>query len=276
MSDGVALWHDGQRVALKWHRARRVAGDPAFARARIAEGLALGASVEIDLNPLADGGFAVLHDATLDRETSGTGPVAALTGAALAALWRRAEDGGLRPEPVATLDALVPALAGAAPGALLQLDLKVGAAALTPAHVAGFARAMGPVAGHVIVSGEDPRALRALAGASGVAIGYDPCSAAALAALRADRDGPGFAARALAAMPEARMIYLAADLILAVLDETGFDLIAAMHAAGKPVDAYTLPGAGPGDVARARRLVALGADQITCDAPANLAQALQA
>ncbi len=42
--------------------------------------------VEFDIHPTADGGIVVIHDATLDRTTSGTGPVAARTLAELQAL----------------------------------------------------------------------------------------------------------------------------------------------------------------------------------------------
>ena len=49
-------WH-GRRVALKWHRARKHVTDTAFTGARIVEGMCSGASVEVDINRIADGGF---------------------------------------------------------------------------------------------------------------------------------------------------------------------------------------------------------------------------
>src|SRR5271170_593905 len=42
--------------------------------------------VEFDIHPTADGEIVVIHDATLDRTTSGSGPVAARTLAELKAL----------------------------------------------------------------------------------------------------------------------------------------------------------------------------------------------
>ena len=42
--------------------------------------------VEFDIHPTADGEIVVIHDATLDRTTTGTGPVAARTLAQLRAL----------------------------------------------------------------------------------------------------------------------------------------------------------------------------------------------
>ena len=73
MADGIAIVRDGHRTLLKWHRARKQAGDLPFTGERILEGLRLGASVEVDLVKHADGGFAVLHDFSLDRATTGTG-----------------------------------------------------------------------------------------------------------------------------------------------------------------------------------------------------------
>ena len=49
MIDPLHLDSGGHRTWIKWHRARRRAGDPAFTRSRILEGMRLGASVEIDL-----------------------------------------------------------------------------------------------------------------------------------------------------------------------------------------------------------------------------------
>lgn len=63
---------DGSRVIrLKWHRLRRRLSDPLFGSDALLKGLPLGASMEIDLRVRRDGGFVVLHDDTLDRETSG-------------------------------------------------------------------------------------------------------------------------------------------------------------------------------------------------------------
>ena len=48
MTDPVAIMHKGHRTFLKWHRARRRASDPVFTRKRVLEGMALGASVEVE------------------------------------------------------------------------------------------------------------------------------------------------------------------------------------------------------------------------------------
>jgi len=66
---------DNLRTRHKWHRGRRRASDPVFTGARILEAMQLGASVEVDLVIHADRGYAILHDLTLDRETTGTGRI---------------------------------------------------------------------------------------------------------------------------------------------------------------------------------------------------------
>ena len=148
---------------------------------------------------------------------------------------------------------------GAHPEALLQLDYKEDAAALTPRAVATFAEALGPVARHFILSSGDADSVRLLAaGVAGLRIGYDPCHMGALERLTASRAYPAFVADALAASPDAELIYLDHALVLAAADD-GFDLVAAFHAAGRRVDAYTLPRADAAGLATARRLLALEA-----------------
>ena len=160
MPEGIAVVRGGHTTWLKWHRARKTAGDLPFTAARILEGLRLGASVEVDLVRHAGGGFAVLHDFVLDRATTGTGRVAD-----------------------------------------------------TP-----------------------PEVLRTLF----------------------QRDGNG--------NPTAHHPMLFEDLCA---------LIAAFHAAGKRIDAYTLTSADAAAVAIARRLLDLRADQITTDDPVGLEKALE-
>jgi glycerophosphoryl diester phosphodiesterase len=265
---------DGGLARLKWHRARRRAGDPAFTARRIAQALRLGASVEVDLVVHGSGGLAVLHDLSLDRETTGQGPVREATAEALRALRLRGEDGAPLPDPVLLLDDLALLLAqGAHPEALLQLDFKEGQP-LDEAATAAFARATAPVARQLILSSGDREAVRRLAArVPGLATGHDPCHFGALDRLRASRDYRGFVAAALADAPEAALIYLDHRLILAAQAD-GFGLIAAFRAAGRAVDAYTIRRADAEGLAAARALLALGADQITTDDPEGLGRAL--
>lgn len=65
------------RLRFKWPRLERHRTDPPFSRANLEAGLAAGAPLEVDLRATADGHWVCLHDATLERETSGAGPIAA-------------------------------------------------------------------------------------------------------------------------------------------------------------------------------------------------------
>lgn len=274
MPDPIAIHRDGHRCRLKWHRGRRHATDIAFDPDRIRQGLFAGAAVEIDLNPLACGGWAVLHDATLERETTGSGPVSATTAETLAGLWLRANDGRPTDRPVATLAQLCDGLDDAPlpGGGHLQLDIKVGAEALTPENVAGFVRATGPVAGHAILSGGDAAAVNRLADRTGMETGYDPCLDAAMVDLVRNRTFDEFVARASAAMPGARIIYLHRALV-AHADAHGADLIAPFRARGQEVDVYTFADTSPQTLDEVRRMLRLRADQVTTDDPAALAGA---
>jgi glycerophosphoryl diester phosphodiesterase len=276
MGPAVSVTRDGHRTFLKWHRARRFGTDPVFTGRRIIEGMAAGASVEVDLVIHGDDGFAVLHDLMLDHDTTGVGAVRQTPAAVLRGLHLRGADGGPIADTVMLLEDLSALIAaeGAHPDALLQLDYKEDAAALTPAVIATFARALRPVARHFILSSGDAEAVALLSGpVPGLRIGYDPCHMGAIERVQASRDFAGFVAEAVAASPHAELNYLEHRLVLGAAD-LGFDLIAAFHAAGRRVDAYTLQRADAAGVATAQRLMALKVDQITTDDPEGLALAL--
>lgn len=269
MPDGIEIIADGHRTRLKWHRLQRRPEDIPFTPARLREGMALGASMEVDLRRRADGGFACLHDQTLDRETTGHGPVAAAGFADLRALWMRGQDGTPTEERLLLLEDLAElAAAGADPTTLVQLDLKEADAALDDRSVDAFRTALAPVAGRFILSGGDWVAVRRL-GADVLRLGFDPCDDDSLGTLVTATDAERFIAAALDRAPAAAMIYLSWPIVLRA-DALGVDLIAACHAAGKSVDAWTLNPDHPGAAATLSRLVALRADQITTDAPGVL------
>lgn len=275
MCDAISVRRDGHRTLLKWHRARRRAQDPAFTGRRIVEGLRAGASVEVDLVVHAEAGFAVLHDLALDRETTGTGPVRGATAATLRGLRLRGEDGRPLPEPVMLLEDLAALLVreGLHPEGLLQLDFKEGQR-LDAGTVAAFARIVAPLARHLILSSGDVEAVRTLSmGVEGLRVGHDPCHFGAIERLRGSGDFAGFVAGALADAPRAETIYLEHRLVLAAA-EAGSDLVAAFHAAGRRVDAYTIRRADAEGLEAARRLLALRVDQITTDDPEGLGAAL--
>lgn len=266
-AQGVQITHRGRVIRLKWHRLRWQAGDAAFDPARLAQGLALGAAMEIDLRARADDGFAVLHDAELEGETTGQGPVAAVTGADLARLRLLH-----LPRAPLTSEELAGLMGAAHPAALLQFDMKNTRAEVSPAQIAHLARAFAPHAGHIILSGGSEALIADLALAiPGVAKGYDPTDD--LVALAPNLDA--MAARLMACLRhpvKPDMVYLNWELLLETAAR-GLDMVAMARADGVKVDAWTHamtdPQAGFSDAewARFQALLDLGPDQITTDAP---------
>ena len=268
----IFIERDGHRTWLKWHRARRRGSDPAFTGQRILEGMRLGASVEVDLVVHGDRGFAVLHDLTADRETTGRGRIAELSAAALRGLYLRGQDGTPLSEHVMLLEDLCVLLAQGElhPDALLQLDYKEDWRVLDEAALAVFRQAVGPVAKHMILSSGDAEAVRILTkDVPGLRIGYDPCHDGALERLAETRDFAGLVRDAVAASPHAEMIYLAYPLVLEA-HRLGFDLVAAFHAEGRRIDAYTINRADAVSRAKVEALLGLRVDQITTDDPEGL------
>lgn len=267
----VALSLPGRRVLLKWHRGRQRLSDPAFLAGSLISGMSAGASVEIDLQPLSDGGFAVIHDPDLDRETTGFGPVCAVDSAEFQKLFRRDNAGASLSEPALTLASLATHIApSAAPNAVLQLDLQCRDHDLSPAHVAGFSASLEVMVSTAILSGEDAAAVQRLSAATpGLAIGYDPCAEHGQIALARAGNWSHFVDETLRAMPLASTIYLALELPI-LASEQGFDLIGAFHAQGRIVDCFTLVGDEPDALSTLRHLALLGADQITTDDPDGL------
>lgn len=272
MTDPLYIERHGHRTWLKWHRAKRRATDPVFTGTRILEAMRLGASTEVDLVIHRDRGYAVLHDLTADRETTGSGPVVALDAESLRRLHLRDERGVPLPDHVMLLEDLAELLTqgGLHPEALLQLDYKEDAKALDAKAIANFKRSVGPVAQCMILSSGDADAVRLLTeDVPGLRIGYDPCHDGALERLSQSRDFAGFVSDAVAASPNAEMIYLYFGLVLEA-DQLGFDIVGAFHAAGRRIDAYTINKANAETKPQVERLLALKVDQITTDDPEGL------
>ena len=269
---GLHIELDGHRCLLKWHRGRRFAQDITFTRERIVEGMAIGASVEIDLQRYDGDGFVVLHDEDLHPATTGKGQLASATREDLAHLRLRDANGSQTAHPILLIEDLAALIldSGCSPDAVLQLDMKAPSSGISEGDIAAFAKAIAPVARSVILSAGDAKAVERLSQAiPDMPIGYDPCHNGASERLRESRDFAGFVAGAIAASPRAGMIYLALDLIL-FADVGGFDLIGAFHAHGLEVDAYTIRAATKEILPKVMRLLALRVDQITTDDPVGL------
>ena len=274
MTDPVAIMNKGHRTFFKWHRARRRASDPVFTRKRILEGMALGANVEVDLVVHGGHGFAVLHDhRSIARETTGRGAARDHSAEELRKLNLRGNDGTPIPDHVMLLEDLCGLLMETPPhpDALLQLDYKEDQGPLDAATIATFARSVTPVARAMTLSSGEADSVSLLAAAApGVHVGYDPCHDDAVARLEQTGDFAGFVATAVAASPDAEMIYLAYPIVLAAAG-AGFDMIDAFHAKGRRIDAYTIKAADATTRPTVERLLDLRVDQITTDDPEGLA-----
>jgi glycerophosphoryl diester phosphodiesterase len=264
---GVAIAGGDHVTRLKWHRLQRSRSDQPFTAPRLLEGLAAGASMEVDLRLHADHSFVCLHDATLDRETSGSGPVVQASLEQLRRLTLRSDD-GMAGEGVILLEDLAELARGmGAPDAMIQLDLKEADAALDRQTIENFRRTVACIAGRCILSGCDWQAVSRLAEAvPTLRRGFDPCAEDTLEHLRDGIDCLDFVESTLATAPEAEMIYLDYRIVLAA-EGLGIDLVAPFRAADKAVDAWTLNTDHLGAARSVKRLVALKVDQITTDEP---------
>lgn len=276
MSAPVSITRAGHKTWFKWHRASRRAGDPVFTGKRILEAMAVGASCEVDLVVTADKGLAVLHDLTLDRETTGSGPVAATGDAVIRGLRLRGQEGKPIDDQVMLLDDLCALMASGKvhPDALLQLDYKEDEKVLDARAIANFARATAPVAKNMIVSSGSAVAVKMLTDAvPGMLIGYDPSDNFPKAGPHTSELIQRFVDDAVAASPDADLVYLYWGIVTLCAD-AGFDIVGAFHEHGKRIDAWTINTVDAASLQVVDRLLSLKVDQITTDDPEGLAAAL--
>ena len=126
-----------------------------------------------------------------------------------------------------------------------------------------FAALVAPVAPHIILSGDDWRAVRALgARVPGLRLGFDPSELPEAGGLKTADDFARFARFTIAAAPEATFIYLEYRLVLAAIG-AGYDLVGDLHGASRLVDAWTLDLTSPQDLEALSVLIGSGVDQIS-------------
>jgi glycerophosphoryl diester phosphodiesterase len=257
----TVLLHGGRAVRLKWHKLRQRPEDPPFARANLSVGLVAGASLEVDLRRLACGRFVCLHDAELEAETTGEGPVAAVDAEAIAGLEMRDAPG----EKPLLLEELAHAVRDRADGpAVVQLDLKD--ADFEDTSRAILAATLEGIGDRFILSGCDWDAVRRLGGeVPGLALGYDPYDDAG--------NDPAEAMRAIRERArDARTVYLHRELVRTA-HEQGEPLVARLRARGHRVDCWTIDHGPPEATADLRIALAAGCDQITTNSAAAWAAA---
>jgi glycerophosphoryl diester phosphodiesterase len=261
---------------LKWHMLRRRESDPAHLRENLDAGLRAGAALEVDLVATADGAFVCLHDLTLDRETTGSGPVAERSAEDIRRLRQRSVDGAPLDRPPLFFDEVVAAVArNPHHDRQVQLDFKVPARQFGDTLLGCLRRTLGDLAPAFIVGTTDAEVYaRVRAGAPEIAVGFDPL---ALHEENPPTDRDSFAALAdetLRLGPDALIYYLNADLVLAGLAR-GINLVERVTRNGAEVDAWTVDPTRPNvrDVLRA--LVEAGCRQITTNGPEALLPMLQ-
>ncbi len=256
------------------------------------------AAVEIDIIPLADGSFALLHDQQLELETDGQGKAPGMKRAQIESLHYRV-DGEITDEKVGFLENAIDLLKSHSDTQRLQLDLKP-FTPLTQAILREFCTLLEPVRDRIQVTSVADWAMRALARFSlDLSIGFDPLMYLDLVesdprpedippfrvgayGLRDDHPlsayqwgplGDYFAARAgalLVQAPKGCQWFIRAELLKMGLD-AGFDWIDFLHQHGSKVDAWTIDAGKPEQVKLAQTLVELGVDDLTTDEPAKLA-----
>jgi glycerophosphoryl diester phosphodiesterase len=291
-------------ILLVHHAANRDHGHPGGSLPALQACLEAGAlAVEIDISLLADGQFALLHGPMLEGETTGSGPVAALTSGQVRAL-RHVRQGQVTGVAVGLLPEAIDLLRQHPGTAELQLDLKPDVYS-SDAVLSRLIASLQPVKDRVRVTSPSDWALRRLRALDpGLALGFDPLlyleidygeySDPAVPPFRRGAygywdDHPlamrrwGPAAEYLAARAEALWVqapagavwYIDAGLLAQALDD-GFDWTAFLHARGAEVDAWTLDAGKPERVALAQRLAAAGIDRITTNTAPALSQVLDA
>jgi len=270
---GLALRQGDHAIRLKWHKLRHRPDCAPHDRESLATGLARGALLEIDLQLTADEHWVCLHDATLEAETTGKGPVAGTSRRVIEGLRQRHQDGSPLDTPPLFLDELLNQLARSPTGSRVQLDLKFDARSLTGLADARFGALVAPLANRVDIGGHDWQAVSQLAGlAPGSRPGFDPLE------LLADLDDPAledhstalaFADAMLASAPTAAMLYLWHGLITRAA-AAGVDLVGIAHAHGREVDCWTIDPDLDGLEPLVRHLFATGCDQLTTNAPEAL------
>ncbi len=228
--------------------------------------IALGARMlELDVHLTADGDAAVIHDPTLDRTTTGSGPVATHTAAELRRLRLKKRDGTLAADGVPMLEDV---LTLAAPSAvMLLIEIKTPGSAVSYRWTAGAVQAL-PGERYL---GLEQRVLGLLAAAGLAAranlMAFNPAVLAEVRALAprqpttllVDRQHvTGAGARGADAVAWAVGVGAAfLGLHASLCDEA---VITAARAAGVAVGVFTV-----NDESEMRRLAALGVDVIISD-----------
>lgn len=255
--------------------------------------------IEVDVTALADEDYLLVHDAVLESETTGSGPVAHCT-ARQARDLRCKVNGTATDFRVPTLGQVVALFEEHPARTRLQLDFKNVVPFTDKEPLLRLARLIEPLGERVIVSSEADWQLRRLRKlAPWLELGFDihfyigwPDTARPRDPAELPRqmgaygyydDHPLASRRVWVAaeyladrcaalttvLPDASTLYINHHFLAQSLDD-GFNWAAALHAVGMKCDAWTLDCGDPVAEANARRLLAAGVDQFTTNTPLAL------
>ena len=261
------------------------------------------AVVEIDIIPLTDGSFALLHDPNLGLHTNGTGNAAEMKKDQIEGLFYR-NNGSLTGERVGFLTGAVNLLQDYPGTKRLQIDFKPFVPLPQPL-LDGFLSLIAPVIERIQVSSYADWVLRDLKRLSPtLSLGFDPflyfdlvkdepqpenvppfrvgayglLDDHPMSAYRWGTLGDYFAVRAealLAQAPEGCDWFIRAEILKMALD-AGYNWIEFLHGHGSKVDGWTIDVDQPAHIDLANFLIDHGIDALTTDSPRELAKQLNA
>ncbi len=289
-------------IYLIHHAAHGNHTEPAGSLAALAHCLASGAAmIEIDVLPLSDGSFALLHERNLGAETSGAGDAVRAKREEVAKLTYKS-NGAITTEKIGFLEDAIALLKDHPQTQRLQLDLKP-YLPLSGEILKNFIDLIEPVLDRVQVTTVADWVVRGLSqGVPELSLGFDPLlyldlvedeprpegippfrrgaygllDDHPLAAYRWGSLGEYFAARAEGLWTQAqpaREWFIRAE-VLEMAQKAGFDWIDFLHAHGCTVDAWTIDVEQPALLQSAQYLVEQGVDDLTTDTPQQLAERL--
>lgn len=257
---GAAALFDCLRInrltVVSAHRAGPGPGLPENAIETIEAAAVAGlAVVEIDIARTSDGVLVLMHDAMLDRTTTGTGPLAARAWADLQTLQLKDNDGTVTSARIPTLAAALATIK--ARKMVAQLDLKRDSG-VTEAQVAAAVRTAGVERQVAIITYTKEQALAAAKADPAILVSASIADAGAVAELAA----AGLASNRLLAWTGTR----APDAPLwSALRADGVEVI--FGTLGRPGQRLDDVYATDGDVREYVDLAAMGATMIATDAP---------
>lgn len=250
-------------IAVSAHRGGPVGPENSLAAMRASMDAGVGV-LELDVALTRDGAVVLLHDRTLDRTTTGTGPIAETTLAGLEGLRLKDRSGQVTDEPVPTL---AEALVLARGRAVISIDFKPRSRPSDPAYQADMRALVQAVARTVQAEGAARQVTLIVYSAADAALVRD-IAPWATQSISADSAAELDAYRAAGVSPEGSLVFAGvlrdpAILPGPVADSRLATIVGTLGAPGRRLDDAF---AADGDLSEYADLVRGGADLIATDA----------